>query len=191
MFKVWYRICGEMMQVCPPRKNLCTNLNMHLSSTKYLKALEDFKRNSSKRSRGDISTGCRGRPSTGSRSTVGNQSNLHGWFKHAPSTTTFNLGSVQTGDNKSFFSLLCWGFRTHSITYNNKVYDICSLFDDSREENNWVLEPNTCVEFVYFGEKVIISGCFRYSLCTRISPDGLGFTSLTCHYYGKVCSLGR
>jgi hypothetical protein len=39
---------------------------------------------------------------------------------------------------------------------------------------------------MYSGERVIISGCFHHSLCSRISPDRLGFTSLTCHYCGKV-----
>jgi hypothetical protein len=186
MFKVRCRICGEMMQLCPPRKNLRANLDMHLNSTKHLKALEDFERNSGKRSGGGISTKCRGRPSVGSRSSVGNQPDLHGWFKHAPSTTTSDSASVQTSDSESLFSLLCWGFRAHSVTYNNKVYDIRSLLDDLRGGNNWVPKPNTCAKFMYSGERVIISGCFHHSLCSRISPDRLGFTSLTCHYCGKV-----
>jgi hypothetical protein len=74
-YKVRYKVCGDFFQLCPPKKNLESNLTNHYMGMRHaMKAQEAEKAKHSKGSA--ISTRQRGRPSV-SRPSSGNQVDLH------------------------------------------------------------------------------------------------------------------
>ena len=78
----WYKVCckldGEFLLMYPPKWNLRANLENHLHRLIYTKCMENLvaTTNLSKQSTA-LSTGKHGRPTTRSRSNIGNQPDLH------------------------------------------------------------------------------------------------------------------
>ena len=116
----WYKVrCkfdGEIIYLCPTKRNLRANLENHLHGLIHTKCIHDraMETNSDKGSIA-LSSGKRGRPTTRSRSTIGNQPDLHSWF-HVSSSKDSILGlaameSQPSMLSDSILSLLCWGFR--------------------------------------------------------------------------------
>jgi hypothetical protein len=69
--KVRCKVCGDLFQLCPPKKNLVANLTNHVMGIKYVTKVEEAAR-PGHLSGSAISTGRRGRPTTSSRNTLGN-----------------------------------------------------------------------------------------------------------------------
>ena len=126
-------------------------------------------------------SGKRGRPTTKSRSTTGNQPDLHSWFTGEGSGTSVPAVDSQPGmHSDSILSLLCWGFRKHTTKYGGKVFRVDSLLNDPKPGLMWVCEPSTIAEFVYNDEIVVVKGCFRHVKCKRLSATGEPFSNFIC-----------
>jgi hypothetical protein len=179
--KVRCKVCGDLFQLCPPKKNLAANLTNHVMGIKHVTKVEEAVR-LGHLSGSTISTGRRGRPTTSSKNTLGNQNDLHNWFRAA---TRFEGGCTKIGGGASgnFFSILnflCWGNRRLTYIYSGKSYDITSLLMDPMPGFNWVLEPHT-------NDKLhVVSGCFRHKVCKRFSSSGEPFTDFTCN---ECCNI--
>jgi hypothetical protein len=142
--KVRSKVCGDLFQLYPPKKNLAANLTNHVMGIKHVTKVEEAAR-PGHLSESAISIGRRGRPTTSSRNTLGNQNDLHNWFRTA---TRFEGGCTETGGGASgkFFSILsflCWGNRRLTCIYSGKSYDITGLLMDPMPSFNWVPEPHT------------------------------------------------
>jgi hypothetical protein len=76
----WFRIkclyCGEYFQLCPPKKNVESNLQNHVNELKHSKAVDDH---CIKGAGNAFLTGRPGRPSKSSNSADGSQQSLHVW----------------------------------------------------------------------------------------------------------------
>ena len=70
-YKVWCKLCGDLFQLCPPNKNLLSNLDGHLQGLKHCKIVEDAA-SGGKFTATALSTGRRGRPTASSRAVIGN-----------------------------------------------------------------------------------------------------------------------
>ena len=66
-YKVRCKLCGDLMQLCPPWKNLQANLEMHLNGFKDTKGVEDARANSNRAVTGPTSSDQRGRPPIATR----------------------------------------------------------------------------------------------------------------------------
>jgi hypothetical protein len=78
-YKEHCKICGDIFMLCPARKNLAANLQIHLVALKHVKAQEDAMGNGKSMSSA-LSTGHRGRPAVATRAVIGNQLSMHKWF---------------------------------------------------------------------------------------------------------------
>ena len=75
-YKVWCKVCSDIFQLCPPKKNLEANLTNYYMNIKHAMKLEEVEK--ARHSKGSIlSTRQRGRPSSTSRLTLDNQADLH------------------------------------------------------------------------------------------------------------------
>jgi hypothetical protein len=90
-------VCGDLFQLCPPKKNLAANLTNHVMGIKHVTKVEEAAR-LGHLSGSAISTRRRGRPTMSSRSTLGNQNDLHNWFRAA---TRSKGGCIETGGGVS------------------------------------------------------------------------------------------
>lgn len=86
-----------MFQLCPAKKNLKANLQNHAYGLKHSKAVQDLSVGE-RTSSNAIYTGRKGRPSSSSRSTVGNQHDLHAWFKSSEKHSVGNCSSSEAGE---------------------------------------------------------------------------------------------
>jgi hypothetical protein len=188
---IWHKVrcvvCGDLFQLCPPKKNLAANLTNHVMGIKHVTKVEEAAR-PGHLSGLAISTGRRGRPTTSIRNTLGNHNDLHNWFRAA---TRFEGGCTETGSGASgnFFSILsflCWRNRRLTCIYSGKSYDITGLLMDPIPGFNWVLEPHTKGTFMYNDKLHVISGCFRHKVCKRFSSSGEPFTDFTCN---ECCNI--
>ena len=117
-FKVRCKLDEELLLVCPQKGNLRQNLENHVHGLVHTKCCEDLAAaSSSSKSSCALSSGKWGRPTARSRSTTGNQRDLHFWFNSSGS-----IGSEATGESPlgmhsdSILSLLCWGFGRKSLS---------------------------------------------------------------------------
>ena len=141
-YKVKCKVDGEMFQLCSARKNLKANLLNPLHGLKHSKALQDLAP-AERTSSNAIYTGRKGRPFSSSRSTVGNQNNLHAWFKAFDKNYVGKCPSSEAGKCYSPLSLLCWGLRSQSTTYGGFEYAIFPLLHDPKPGRMWVPKPAT------------------------------------------------
>ena len=181
-FKVRCKLDGELLLLCPQKGNLRQNLENHVHGLVHTKCCEDLAAaSSSSKSSCAISSGKRGRPTARSRSTTGNQRDLHFWFNSSGS-----VGSEATGESPlgmhsdSILSLLCWGFRKKIVEYAGKSYRVESLQNDSKIGSVWMAELSTTADFVFRGQLVLIRGCFRHVQCKRLCATGEPFTNFIC-----------
>jgi hypothetical protein len=183
-FKVRCKIDGELMHLCPQKGNLRANLENHVHGFLHTKCCEDLARAKSSSSTScALNSGKRGRPSARSRSTIGNQRDLHSWFSSSGSTDSVTTGESPSGmHSDSILSLLCWGFRKKISEYAGKSYRVDSLVNDPKPGSLWIAEPNTTADFVFKGEAVVVKGCFRHVQCKRLNGTGEPFTNFTCSY---------
>jgi hypothetical protein len=188
----WYKerckLCGDLFQLCPPKKNLEGNLKNHLQGLKHCKVVEDAASGARSGSLA-LSTGRRGRPSAATRAVLGAQPGLHEWFKVFQATRSSPSESTVSGERDGTLSLLCWGFRDKSITYAGKLYNIQGLLNDPKSGRYWVPEPATRAEFEFHGEFVHINGCFRHTNCKRLCGSFDGFLNFTCSECSQIPKL--
>jgi hypothetical protein len=110
-------VCGDLFQLCPPKKYLAANLTNHVMGIKHVTKVEEAAR-PGHLSGLAISTGHRERPTTSSRSTLENQNDLHNWFRAA----TRSEGGLEVVLQVIFFSILSflyWGNRRPTCIYSN------------------------------------------------------------------------
>jgi hypothetical protein len=79
-YKVHCKVCGDMMLLCLPKKNLKSNLEAHIYGLRHTKAVEAALALSRSASSA-LSTGRRGNPAASTRSVIGGQPSLRNWFK--------------------------------------------------------------------------------------------------------------
>jgi hypothetical protein len=185
--KVRCKVCGDLFQLCPPKKNLAANLTNHVMGIKHVTKVEEAAHPGHLFGLA-ISTGHRGRPTTSSRNTLVNQNDLHNWFRIA---IRFEGGCTETGGGASgnFFSILsflCWGNWRLTCIYSNKSYDITGLLMDPMPCFNWVPEPHTKGTFMYNDKLHVVSGCFRHKVYKRFSSSGEPFTDFICSEYCNI-----
>lgn len=127
-FKVKCVICpNEVLQLCPPKRNLEANLMNHVHGVVHCKSVEDFQRKEGSA----LSTGKRGRPSRPSASSSHSiQAGLHSFFKHSE-------GESLSYDNTSISARTCWGLRGPCCVYARKSYAIDPLLFDPHPGKKW------------------------------------------------------
>jgi hypothetical protein len=160
-YKVWCKLCGDLFQLCPPKKNLEGNLKNHLQGLKHCKVVEDAA-SGARSGTLALSTGRRGRPSASTRAVLGAQRGLHKWFKLFHATRSSPSESTVSGKQDRTLSLLCWDFRDKSVTYAGKLYNVRGLLSDPKSGSCWVLEPTTRAKFE-----------FMVNLCTFMDVFGI------------------
>jgi hypothetical protein len=180
-------VCGDLFQLCPPKKNLAANLTNHVIGIKHITKVEEAA-HPGHLSGLAISIGRRRRPTMSSRNMLENQNDLHNWFRAA---TRFEGGCTKTrgGASGNFFSILsflCWGNRRPTCIYSGKSYDITALLMDPMPGFNWVPEPHTKGTFMYNDKLHVISRCFRHKICKRFSSSGEPFIDFTC---SECCNI--
>lgn len=79
-YKVRCKLCGDLFQLCTPKKNIEGNLKNHLQGLKHCKVVEDAASNA-RSGTSALSTRRRGRLSASTRAVLGAQPGLHKWFK--------------------------------------------------------------------------------------------------------------
>jgi hypothetical protein len=188
-YKVRYKVCGDIFQLCPPKKNLEANLSNHYMSIMHAMKLEEVEK--AKNSKGSaLSTGWRGRPSLSSRLMLGNQADLHSWFKSAATSVGASsdaaCGAPDSSNTDSILGFLCWGFSQPRCLYAGRSYDIRGLLSDPMPRKNWVPKPSTKRSFEFGGISVAIHGCFRHKCCTRFSSSEEPFPNFSCMYCKTV-----
>ena len=128
-----------------------------------------------------ISIGCRGRPTTFNRSTLGNQNDHYNWLRAA---IRFEGGctKIRGGALGNFFSILSvlrWGNQRPTFIYSGKSYDIIGLLMDPMPGFNWIPESHTKGIFMYNDKLHVVSRCFCHKVCKRFSSFGEPFIDFT------------
>ena len=187
-FKVKCSFCGDIFQLCPPKKNLEANLRNHLNGTKHHKVMEDFE--ATVMAQGSaLSSGRRGRPAKSSGgSTALNQKSLHSWYKN--STSSAEGGESRTWDRSFLLSCMCWGLRGPTCDYGGKSYVIDGLLQDIHPGQQWYPEPYVEAEFEVDGKVVLVKGTFRHRNCSRFSISGDPFPDFACSMCSKIPAEG-
>ena len=116
----------------PSKKNLRVNLENHLHGFTHTKCLEaKFSMNKISSPLATLSSK-RGRPSTRSRATIGNQPDLHGWFRTPSSQSSGSINNDQASKSDSILSLLCWGYWKRTTQYGGKYYKVDGMLGDPK-----------------------------------------------------------
>lgn len=142
-YKVRCKIDGEFLLLCPPKKNLRVNLENHLHGFTHTKCLEAKCSMNKTSSPSATLSGKRGRPSTRSKATVGNQPDLHGWFRTPSSQSLGSINNDQAGKSDSILSMLCWGYWKRTTQYGGKYYKVDGMLGDPKPGSCWTAEPIT------------------------------------------------
>jgi hypothetical protein len=184
-FKVRCKVCGDLFQLCPPKKNLAANLENHVTGIKHLKAFEDS-RALGKSSSLPALTGRRGRTPSFSKGSKGNQPDLHGWFRTSCISEELLSAASNEGNSVSFLPMLCWGYADRVCEYAGKSFCVSRLLMDPKPGKNWFAEPHTRGTVGVRGNEKMISGCFRHVNCSRLSSSGFPFTHFCCHACNQI-----
>jgi hypothetical protein len=163
--------------LCPPSKNLVSNLESHIYGLKHVKALEDAP-GTLKSSSFALSTERRDRPTT--YVVTRGQSSLYAWFTAAQSTGDTACALDRPGQTISRLSFLCWGFWLPTTLYNSKKYSVKELREDPHKGSTWYCEVETRIEFNFVDKTMTVNGCFCHVLCKHLSISGDPFPSFTC-----------
>lgn len=142
-YKVRCKIDGELLLLCPPKKNLRVNLENHLHGFTHTKCLEAKCSMNKTSSPSATLSGKRGRPSTRSKATVGNQPDLHGWFRTPSLQSLGSINNDQAGKSDSILSMLCWGYWKRTTQYGGKYYKVDGMLGDPKPGSCWTAEPTT------------------------------------------------
>jgi hypothetical protein len=79
-YKVKCTICGDLMQLCPPKRQLESNLMAHINGTRHCRAVEEIAQKTTCLA---LTNGKRGRPSRSSANNGPTTKSLHNWFSSA------------------------------------------------------------------------------------------------------------
>jgi hypothetical protein len=145
------------MLMCLQKGNVRANLENRVHGLVHTKCCEDLvAAASSSKTSSALNSGKQGRPISRSRSTTGNQRDLHSWFSSLSNADSRTVGKSPLGMHSNpIFSSLCWGFRKKIIEYAEKSYRVNSLHNDSKPGLLWMAEPNTTPKFAFQGENVL------------------------------------
>ena len=177
--------CCDFLNLCPPKRNLATNLWNYLVGSKHLLAVEDARTLQSKST--GLQTGRRGRPSRSfSTSAHSNQPDLHSWFSGALGGSNGGMYSNSSPDANFLKSLMCWGYQAFHHTYNGFRYVVRGLLGDSISGLVWFSEPHLAASIIVGGEAIEISGAFQHRECVRFYTNGIGFLNLTCSMWIQI-----
>ena len=187
--------CQEMHNLCPPKKNLESNLQHHLASTKHLQAVEQVK--TGKKHDTPILSGKRGRPALSSRVSVhSNQPHLGRWWRadsrvpedattdHGGPPSQTSPGECSEARMNALLGSLCWGFRGPHCIYGGLSYSVCELLNDLHVGLVWYPEPHLIASFTTRSKVIKINGTFRHISCIRVDKSGKGFPNFSC----RMCS---
>jgi len=178
-FKVRCPYCGDLLNLCPPKKNLEANLRNHLGSSKHILAVEAAKKTITKFV--GLLCGRRGRPSRlSSTSAHSNQPDLHSWFSGRLGCNQEGTSFTSGLDSNVVKTLMCWGFRDLRCFYNRLSYGVRGLLEDHMSGGNWFSEPHLVATVTVNRAAVYINGAFRHKDCAEFAPTTSGFTNLTC-----------
>jgi hypothetical protein len=187
----WYKVrcmfCYDFFQLCPPKKDLETNLRNHVEGTKHVGCVHREEEKKSK-SEHPMTMGRKGYPATSNKTVSGNQSSLHGWVG-GRREDGLPPESLAEGTRDSNMRLLYWGYWKSSCPLNSRaggLYDICSLRLDTFVGGNWSHEPNVSASFIVNNVTHIIQGTFRHSKYLRLSTVSSGFPNFTCLFCEKI-----
>jgi hypothetical protein len=178
-YKVHCKVCGDMMLLCPPKKNLKSNLEAHIHGLRHTKVVEVALALSRSASLA-LSTGRRGRPAASTRLVIGGQPSLHGWFKVSDLQTQSQSVSTATGQVPSILASLCWDYWRSTTSYNSQMYNVSGLLHDPHKDKQWVCELETRIDFSDGKDVRSVQGCFRHVKCHRLSTSREPFPNFTC-----------
>ena len=182
--KVQCFYCRDLLSLCPPKKNLESNLRHHLASAKHVQALQNS--NTTSNLRPAILTGQKGQPFASSGVSVySNQPDLGRWWSlgRVP-TKAEEGGESSTSGRNAFLGLLCWGYRGPTCTYADVSYSVIDVLHDSHVGRVWYPEPHVTTNVIRNGQAFKIEGTFRHTSCTKVVVLGDGFINLSC----SMCS---
>ena len=118
---------GELLLLYPPRKSLRANMENHLQGLVHTKCVEDLVAAGKSTSSLALNSGGRGRPPSRSRSTIGNQCDLHSWFRTSSLPSATSSQGSEIGKLDSILGLLCWGYWKKITSYGGKIYNVQGL----------------------------------------------------------------
>ena len=179
-YKVRCKVDGELLLLCPPKKNLRANLESHLQGLVHTKCMEDLVAAGKSTSSSALNNGGRGRPPSRSRAMIGNQCDLHGWFRALSLPSATSSEGSETLKPDSIFGMLYWDYWKKTTSYGGKKYNVQGLLQDSKSSTNWVLKPTTSVEFMFDGCHNITNGCFHHAQCLRFYATRTPFPQFSC-----------
>lgn len=148
-------IFGDLMQLCPPKKKLESNLMAHINGTRHCQTVEEIAQKTTCLA---FTNGKRGRPSRSIANIGPTTKSLHNWFSSASGIG--NSGECFPWDKSDIFNLMWWGFRDTSCLYGGKFYVVKGLLDDPHHGKDWYPEPHLKVLFHVREDLIQIDGSF-------------------------------